>query len=59
MPDLSYLLQLQHPAAGLCLREGYPRALMAGPHLSRFQGRGIEFDEVRPYQAGDDIRSMD
>ncbi|WP_167631021.1 DUF58 domain-containing protein [Mariprofundus ferrooxydans] len=59
MPDLSYLLQLQRPAAGLSLREGYPRALMAGPHLSRFQGRGIEFDEVRPYQAGDDIRSMD
>jgi len=32
---------------------------MAGAHLSRFQGRGIEFDEVRPYQPGDDIRSMD
>ncbi len=32
---------------------------MAGAHLSRFQGRGVEFDEVRPYQPGDDIRSMD
>jgi len=32
---------------------------MAGGHLSRFQGRGIEFDEVRPYQPGDDIRCMD
>jgi len=32
---------------------------MAGAHLSRFQGRGIEFDEVRTYQPGDDIRSMD
>lgn len=32
---------------------------MAGAHLSRFQGRGIEFDEVRPYQPGDDIRSID
>jgi uncharacterized protein (DUF58 family) len=43
----------------LHLKAGYPRALMAGAHLSRFQGRGIEFDEVRPYQAGDDIRCMD
>ncbi|MBL4775480.1 MAG: DUF58 domain-containing protein [Mariprofundus sp.] len=32
---------------------------MAGGHLSRFQGRGVEFDEVRAYQPGDDIRSMD
>ncbi|PIW51428.1 MAG: DUF58 domain-containing protein [Zetaproteobacteria bacterium CG12_big_fil_rev_8_21_14_0_65_54_13] len=59
MPELSYLIHLQRPAAGLHLREGYPRARMAGAHLSRFQGRGIEFDEVRPYQAGDDIRGMD
>ncbi len=41
------------------LKAGYPRALMAGAHLSRFQGRGVEFDEVRAYQPGDDIRSMD
>ncbi len=27
--------------------------------MSHFQGRGIEFDEVRLYQPGDDIRSMD
>jgi len=50
---------LQRPAANLRLREGYPRALMAGGHLSRFQGRGVEFDEVRPYQPGDEIRNMD
>lgn len=58
-PDLEYLIHLQGPAATLRLRQGYPRALMAGGHLSRFQGRGVEFDEVRPYQPGDDIRSMD
>jgi len=57
-PELSYLIQLQRPAANLRLREGYPRALMAGGHLSRFQGRGVEFDEVRPYQPGDEIRNM-
>ncbi|MDQ6996170.1 MAG: DUF58 domain-containing protein [Mariprofundus sp.] len=50
---------MQRSAATLRLREGYPRALMAGAHLSRFQGRGVEFDEVRPYQPGDEIRNMD
>ncbi|MDX8405452.1 MAG: DUF58 domain-containing protein [Mariprofundus sp.] len=58
-PDLAYLIHLQRPAAALRMREGYPRARMAGGHLSRFQGRGIEFDEVRLYQPGDDIRAMD
>jgi len=58
-PDLSYLIHLQRPANSLHLSTAYPRALMAGAHLSRFQGRGIEFDEVRAYQPGDDIRSMD
>ena len=24
-----------------------------------FKGRGLEFDEVRPYQPGDDVRSID
>ncbi|MDQ6970181.1 MAG: DUF58 domain-containing protein [Mariprofundus sp.] len=50
---------MQRPATALHLKAGYPRALMAGAHLSRFQGRGVEFDEVRAYQPGDDIRSMD
>jgi len=59
MPDLAYLIHLQRPATALHLKAGYPRALMAGAHLSRFQGRGVEFDEVRAYQPGDDIRSMD
>jgi len=58
-PDLTYLIHLQRPATALHLKAGYPRALMAGAHLSHFQGRGVEFDEVRAYQPGDDIRSMD
>jgi uncharacterized protein (DUF58 family) len=33
--------------------------LLAGEYRSIFRGRGIEFDDVRAYQAGDDIRSMD
>lgn len=35
------------------------RAARGGGHTSRFRGRGIDFDEVRAYQPGDDIRSMD
>jgi uncharacterized protein (DUF58 family) len=31
----------------------------AGNHLSRQRGRGLEFEEVRAYQAGDDVRSID
>ena len=33
--------------------------LFAGSYLSVFKGRGIEFDEVRPYQSGDDVRVVD
>lgn len=31
----------------------------AGEYHSAFKGQGLEFDEVRPYQAGDDIRTID
>ena len=33
--------------------------VLAGAYLSVFKGRGMEFDEVRPYVPGDDIRSID
>ena len=33
--------------------------LMAGQYKSVFRGRGMEFDEVREYQPGDDIRTID
>jgi uncharacterized protein (DUF58 family) len=32
---------------------------MSGNYLSRIKGRGMEFDEVRHYQTGDDIRAID
>ena len=31
----------------------------SGDYFSRLRGRGMEFDEVRAYQPGDDIRHMD
>jgi uncharacterized protein (DUF58 family) len=33
--------------------------IFAGEYKSVFRGRGIEFEEVREYQPGDDIRSID
>lgn len=35
------------------------RSSMAGAMSSKFKGRGMEFDEARHYQPGDDIRSID
>lgn len=34
-------------------------ARLAGNRRAHFRGRGIEFEEVRHYQAGDDIRAID
>ena len=34
-------------------------AHLAGAKRSRRRGRGVEFDEVRQYAAGDDVRSID
>ena len=33
--------------------------LFAGEYHSAFKGQGIEFDEVRAYQPGDEVRSID
>lgn len=39
----------------------YPegKALRAGQHLSKIRGRGMDFSEVRNYQAGDEVRHME
>jgi len=33
--------------------------IMAGSYHSTFKGRGMEFEEVREYMAGDDVRAID
>lgn len=38
---------------------GAIKSSMAGALSSKFKGRGMEFDEARHYQPGDDIRSID
>ncbi|MFC0444438.1 DUF58 domain-containing protein [Pseudidiomarina halophila] len=40
-------------------RRLHPPKSQAGALLSKTRGRGMEFDEVRHYQAGDDVRAID
>ncbi|MDO9107047.1 MAG: DUF58 domain-containing protein [Methylovulum sp.] len=56
---LKALIDLARPAAGLTLHHKQLRAQQSGAYVSRFKGRGMEFDEARLYQPGDDIRSID
>jgi len=57
--SLTSLLALADQGGRLGLDKGRRRAAQSGLYLSRFKGRGMEFDEARPYQAGDDVRSID
>jgi uncharacterized protein (DUF58 family) len=57
--SLKTLIDLAKPAAGLSLHRLSIRAQQSGGYLSRIKGRGMEFDETRLYQHGDDIRSID
>ncbi len=57
--SLKTLLHLARPAANLSLHRSGIQSLQSGGYLSRFKGRGMEFDEARLYQPGDDIRSID
>jgi uncharacterized protein (DUF58 family) len=58
--DLEALLALRHkpqpPSESLTSRVV---GNQAGIKLSKLKGRGIDFAEVRPYQPGDDIRTID
>ncbi len=53
------LIALHREAVKLPLRSRRIRARLSGQYTSPFKGRGMEFDESRPYQPGDDIRSID
>jgi uncharacterized protein (DUF58 family) len=41
------------------ISDGLAEEMLAGNFNSIFKGQGMEFDEVRHYEAGDDIRSID
>jgi uncharacterized protein (DUF58 family) len=57
---LEDLISLRFPARQLNLsRRNRALSALAGPNKSNFRGRGIDFEEVRNYQPGDDIRTID
>jgi uncharacterized protein (DUF58 family) len=53
------LIRLNGPARGIALDVLRVNSLQTGAYVSHFRGRGMEFDESRPYQPGDDPRSID
>ena len=53
------LIGLHRDAHHLPLASSKVQARLSGDYVSAFKGRGMEFDEVRPYASGDDIRSID
>ncbi len=57
--SLSELINLKAAGESLNLTTLRVRALGVGAHLSPFKGRGVEYDESRLYQSGDDLRTID
>lgn len=53
------LIALSRKSRGLSLRPGMISAAQSGDYQSAVKGRGMEFDESRLYQPGDDIRNID
>lgn len=57
---LESLLALRKPARSIQLSQRHKvRTELSGGYVSTLRGRGMDFDEVRVYQAGDDVRSID
>lgn len=60
VPDVAELVALRGAARGLSLHARRPAlARLQGGHRSAQRGRGLEFEEVRLYAAGDDARTID
>src|SRR5215470_14228528 len=58
--SLDDLLRLRHRAKGFSFLPKQPvHSLLAGRHASRLRGRGLEFEELRRYYEGDDVRAID
>lgn len=58
--ELDELIRLQFKARGFSFLPRQPvHSLLAGRHTSRIRGRGLDFEEIRRYQPGDDPRSID
>ena len=60
MLDLQQLLNQRHVARVLEIDfQSRSRLGTSGSHISKAKGRGVDFEEHRSYQPGDDIRSID
>lgn len=58
--DAARLRQLGAQAHALSLLPRQPaRSVLNGRHASRLRGRGLNFEELRDYLPGDDVRSID
>ncbi len=57
--ELAELIALQRYAQMMHASTEGRVAVQAGRHLSKLRGRGMDFSEVRNYQAGDEIRHME
>lgn len=56
-PAIKELLALKHHAAGIqFFNNRKVHSVQAGMRLSPARGRGMDFEEVRHYQSGDDVR---
>jgi uncharacterized protein (DUF58 family) len=58
--SLDDLVRLQYQARRVTFKARQPvHSILTGRHASRVRGRGLDFEEVRAYLPGDDIRSID
>ncbi|MGI1661966.1 DUF58 domain-containing protein [Palleronia sp. KMU-117] len=58
--DLEHLRTLDRRATGLSFLPRQPaRSILNGRHASRLRGRGLNFEDLRDYLPGDDIRAID
>ena len=58
--SLDALRRLQFKAKGFAFNAKQPiNSILAGKNISKLRGRGLNFEEMRQYQMGDDIRTMD
>ncbi|MEH6526651.1 MAG: DUF58 domain-containing protein [Sneathiella sp.] len=58
--DIKSLYRLKYQARGFSFLPRQPaRSLLAGRHGSKLRGRGLNFEELRQYRPGDDVRAID
>ncbi|WEM40902.1 DUF58 domain-containing protein [Photobacterium sp. DA100] len=58
--SLKSLQSMKFKATGFDFLPHQPiNSLLAGRHMSKLRGRGLNFEEMRHYRIGDDIRTMD